>query len=242
MMHAASSTLANGVDAWLDRATGGLCAEAAARVRREVVEHCVASQEAKLAVGMAGEDADRAVVAELGSWRAARRRFRRTHLTKGDVWRLAWFTGQPVEGARHPRMYVGAMWIGAFLFLLMSLSNSFQAASLEFAINQWSMALLWISIGTRIALGPIARWRKLAFDIKHLVMLSALLGSAYFAAIGGLAFVNLVAITGTEIEPWSDTFWHLIGPVFYALGALVPALLDWRLVRKLPSHPRKGAA
>jgi hypothetical protein len=70
-----------GLEPWLDKATHGLCADAVERVCREVVEHCKASIEAKLAAGMPLAEVDRAVMAELGSWRAARRAFRKTNLT-----------------------------------------------------------------------------------------------------------------------------------------------------------------
>ncbi len=77
-----------GLEPWLDKATHGLCAEAVERVCREVVEHCKASIEAKLAAGMPMTEVDRAVMAELGSWRAARRAFRRSNLTYHEDLRL----------------------------------------------------------------------------------------------------------------------------------------------------------
>lgn len=222
-----------GLEPWLDKATNGLCTEAVERVCHEVLEHCMTSLELKMAYGMSRAEADPAVMAELGSWRAARRRFRRTHLTKGDILRLAWFTGRPEEGALQPRA-CGVMWAGIVLWLLLLLPAAIKTTSLSFAINQWSMAIFWISLGTRMTIGPLIRWWRPEFNVKRLVALSALMGSTFVAANAVLGCVSFFAIAGREIELWSDTFQYLTAPFAYAVLMLLPVFLDVRLARKLP--------
>ncbi len=69
-----------GFDAWIDAATSDLAAEPRMRVYGELREHYRAQRDELVAHGATTEDASRAALAALGSWRAARRRLNGVYL------------------------------------------------------------------------------------------------------------------------------------------------------------------
>jgi hypothetical protein len=73
------------LDAWLQRATCRLSAEACEQVRREIQDHFDSSREEALAAGAAPEAADRAAVKSLGDPRAANHAYRKVMLTRAEA-------------------------------------------------------------------------------------------------------------------------------------------------------------
>ncbi len=229
------------LSAWLDKATHGLCAEAVERVCREVVEHCKASIEAKLAAGMPLAEVDCAVMAELGSWRAARRRFRRTLLTTWDLKQLAYINGRPVEGLYHPWAVSRMLTFCGGIGLLTSMLSAFSETSLQSAIFQWSLSLVyaWILTGSLLG-GLFYRWRP-ELGEKRVLVFRAQVGSVIAALGMVLAALNLAAIPGADPDPWSEAWWHLIAPSGLPLILFCGVYFDVALSRKLP-HVSKPVA
>lgn len=77
-----------GLERWLRIATHDLCEEAKAGVRAEITAHYEDTLADALMRGLARPEAERETVAALGSPHAARRRFRKSHLTKTERERL----------------------------------------------------------------------------------------------------------------------------------------------------------
>jgi hypothetical protein len=75
----------HGLPQWLEIATETLAAPAKERIRTEIEAHYSESVAAHLAEGASESDAQAAALTELGSAKAAARRFRRQHLTEKEA-------------------------------------------------------------------------------------------------------------------------------------------------------------
>jgi hypothetical protein len=73
------------LDLWLAQATRRLARDAAATVRSEIEEHFDASQDAALAAGATGADAERVAITALGDAKTANRQYRAVMLTRAEA-------------------------------------------------------------------------------------------------------------------------------------------------------------
>lgn len=70
---------------WLTKATCGLAAASADRVRSEIRDHYESAFETAISSGASADDADRAAVAALGDAKTANRQYRRVLLTSSEA-------------------------------------------------------------------------------------------------------------------------------------------------------------
>ena len=89
------------LEAWLRKATRGLCPEAVDRVSREIKEHYLAAVEERMADGTEWVSAEASALKTLGSARAARRRFKVSDLTWRQAWIASSTVGQPLFGIQN---------------------------------------------------------------------------------------------------------------------------------------------
>jgi hypothetical protein len=73
------------LDSWLKKATRGLAAESAARVRAEIQEHYQAAQEAAILNGATADDADVAALAALGDAKTVNAQYRHVLMTSREA-------------------------------------------------------------------------------------------------------------------------------------------------------------
>lgn len=84
------------VSSWLATATKGLSDESKARVHDEIIAHFHDALDEGMRAGLTEEQAVEQAVTSLGSPKAARRAFRRTHLTRHQEATLKQY-GEPVR-------------------------------------------------------------------------------------------------------------------------------------------------
>ena len=215
-----------GLESWLDKATGGLCAEAVERICREVVEHCKESIEGKLAAGMPLAEVDRVVMSELGSWRAARRAFRKTNLTYiQDLWVKAFLERQSLQkGLLMLLPTVLGLGIVEALVIFLESPVSFASTTLPIILfgltPQWGIPLLQ---------------RVMGMDSPHLLIRRFVLLQCAIACIA-LPWLLIAAGQFRAVVP-------VLGEWFQVLASVVPTFVmcalpyqTWSLQYKLPKE------
>ena len=216
----------DGLEAWLDKATGGLCADAVERVCREVVEHCKGSVEAKLAAGMPLEEVDRAVMGELGSWRAARRAFRKTNLTHYEE-----------LGLQHITTEQSQLWVMAVLALLLAVKFAVISFILDLGLMPFlsSVPILLFATTPQWAMPILKRLLGLDKPRRLIRGLAAVQWAMAAVAVPWLIFPIQTLAEHLPELPW---FFVLVAAIPVCMVCYLPYLI-WNLQYKLP--PEEGA-
>jgi hypothetical protein len=217
------------VEAWLGTATKGLCASATERIREEIWDYYRSSVEERITPGRSIDVAADQSVAELGSSRTARRRFRREHLTRTEAATLAGM----VEVSAHARLGERRVQIQGWFSLLL-VSACFVAGALSPSPWMGLAGFVLAAITGILVLALVMPLRRLDEGLSGSQCLLLNVMIVNLAMLIGAAWTPLVLLSMDPTWAWGSVPLFLIivgGATCVVLSCLMTVPLMIKLLR-----------
>ncbi len=204
------------LDDWLDTATRGLCDEAYARIADEIEAHVAEHVEHLQLEGLSEEDAEEKAIEALGDPRKARREFKRSHLTSGE---MSYF--QRITRKNRFSVVLDALYLWIVFCSMLSIINNSLILSPVFFLRYQRVLL----ISAILAILPAA---LIAYAVRHIRPVTKRVAASWI-------FCGMIGVPTI----WAVSAGQYLGAIVFSewlIFSLVYAIRFTRTARKLKRY------